>query len=112
MAKWSGQLGFVKTTEEPAGSGLWKQIVTIRKYKGDVTRSSKRVQTAPQLNNNITVNNEISILADPYICENFYAITFIRFMNAWWSVNSVTMDYPRITLEIGGVYNGDTTPTS
>lgn len=112
MAKWSGIIGFVKTEEQPQGSGVWKQIVTHRKYKADVTRASKRIQTAQQVNNNITLNNELSILADPYLIENLYCITFIQFANAWWSVNSVTLDYPRITLEIGGVYNGDTTPTS
>lgn len=112
MAKWSGRIGFVTTSEDPAGSGIYKQVVTIKNASGDVRQVTKRWQTEDKVNDDVTVNNSISIVASPYVMENFYAIRFVSFMNQWWSVNSVTMDYPRMTLEIGGLYHGDTTATS
>lgn len=111
MAKWSGKIGFVTTAETPSGSGIWKEVVVVKNAKGDVKRSIKKWQVEDKVNDNITLNNEISIVGNPYIMQNYYAIRFISFMGAWWSVNTVTLDYPRLTLEIGGLYNGDTTAT-
>lgn len=112
MAKWSGQIGFVRTVEDPVGSGNWVDKITLKRYKGDVTRVSQRWQSADKVNDDLTINNQLSIVANPYLLKNFDAIKFVKFMNSWWKVSSITMDYPRLTLEIGGVYNGETTPTS
>lgn len=113
MAKWSGRIGFVTNEEIPVGSGIWKDVVVVKRFTGDVLNVSKRWDTTGEkVNDDITISNRISVVATPYLTENFYAIRFISFMNSWWRVNSVTMDYPRLTLEIGGKYNGDTTPTS
>lgn len=112
MAKWSGRIGFVTTAEKPVGSGIYKDVIVIKAFSGDVNRVVRKWQTADKINEDVNLNNEISIVATPYLTENFYAIRFISFMNNWWRVNTVTMNYPRLTLEIGGLYNGDTTATS
>ena len=113
MAKWSGEIGFIFTKEEPEGSGIHKTVVEVKHCVGDVVRASKRWQEASEkVSSDITLSNQVSIVATPYLLKNFYAIRFISFMGSYWSVNSVAMDYPRLTLEIGGVYNGDTTPTT
>lgn len=112
MAKWRGKVGLVYDGEDPVGSGIYKHVIRLLNCKGDVTRSSRRWENASnQVNDNITINNEIRILARQTLLENVQMIRFISFMGGWWEVNSVTLDYPTITLEIGGVYNGDTTPT-
>lgn len=112
MAKWSGKIGFVKSVEKPEGSGVWKNEVTLKPYHGDVRRTIRRFQSGDKVNDDVALNNEISVVINSYLKENFYAVRFISFMGAWWKVNTVTMEYPRMTLEIGGVYNGDTTPTA
>lgn len=111
-SRWSGRIGFVYTEETPEGSGKWKQRIEIKPFHGDVNRSIRRWQTAEKVNDDISLNNEISVTMTPYLEKNFYAVRFISFMGTWWKVNTVTMDYPRFTLEIGGVYNGDTNPTA
>lgn len=113
MAKWAGKVGFIFTHENPEGSGIWKTDVCVKSCTGEVVRVTKRWQdTSDKVNSDITLTNQISIVATPYLLQNFYAIKFVSFMNSYWIVNSVNMDYPRLTLEIGGPYNGDTTPTT
>lgn len=112
MAKWSGRIGFVTTEENPEGSGIWTDVVVVKRFTGDVVRVTRRYEPGDKINDDITISNSISVVATPYLMNNFYNARFISFMNSWWSINTVTMDYPRLTLEIGGKYNGDTTPTT
>lgn len=111
-SKWSGKIGFVFTEENPEGSGVWKERIVVKPFHGDVNRVVRRWQPGDKVNDDIQLNNEISVTMNSYLKENFYAVRFISFMHSWWKVNTVTMDYPRFTLEIGGVYNGDTNPTT
>lgn len=112
MAKWSGKIGFVTTEERPVGSGISKDVVVVKRFTGDVGRVSRRWESADKVNDDLNISNSISVVATPYLMENFYNVRFVSFMNSWWRVNTVVMDYPRLTLEIGGKYNGDTTPTA
>lgn len=109
MARFCGEVGFVEDVENPAGSGIWKHLVTEVLYKGDVLRNAKRNETGTGANDNITINNRISILSDPYGFNHFFAIRYVKWMNALWNVSSVEVEYPRLILTLGGIYNGETT---
>ena len=67
------------------------------------------VQNADQLNDNINIANEISIVADPYANGNFYAMRYVVFMGAKWKITNVRVAYPRLILTIGGIYNAPST---
>ena len=51
------------------------------------------------------MTNEISLVADPYARENFHMIRYACFMGTRWEVTSVEVQYPRLVLTLGGVYN-------
>lgn len=104
MAKYFGKIGFASTEE--IAPGVWEEIITEREYFGDVTRRNRRLQPAEKVNDNIEINNDISIVADPYAYQNIYAIRYLWWMDTRWEVNNVTVEYPRLTLSIGGLYNG------
>lgn len=104
MAKYYGQIGFVDTVENPPG--VWQEQVTLRTYRGDLIRNTRRLDNPGQVNDNITLSNEISVVCDPYAINNFHSIRFVTFMGAKWKVTSVEVEYPRLILTIGGVYNG------
>jgi hypothetical protein len=106
MAKWYGIIGFVNTVEtEP---GLWEEQVVERSYYGDLIRNTRKLETSGGVNDNINLANEVSIVADPYTKNNFYAMRYVKFMGAKWKITSVDVQYyPRLTLTIGGLYNGD-----
>ena len=71
-----------------------------------MTRNARRLQSSGNLNDNLVIANELSIVADPYANENFHAIRYAEFMGAKWKISSVQVQYPRLVLELGEVYNG------
>lgn len=107
MAKWSGIIGFANTVEDPDNPGVYVEDIEERNYKGDLIRVSRNLQSASNtVNDNINISNEISIIADPYVKDNLYSIRYVTFMGAKWKISNVQVNYPRLTLSIGGLYNG------
>ena len=109
MAKYYGSIGYAETVE--IRPGVWIEQIVERNYYGDVTRNQRRWQSGENLNDNLNINNQISIVSDPYARENFHAIRYITWMGSKWKVNTVEVNYPRLVLEIGGVYNEQPTGT-
>ena len=79
--------------------------ITERNYYGDVIRNTRRLQSADKVNDDINISNEISIVADPYANDHFYAIRYVVFQGAKWKVSNVDVQYPRLILSLGGLYN-------
>lgn len=104
MAKWFGKIGFDQGTVETT-PGVWKPSIVERSYYGDVQRNSRRLQTSDKVNDDINISNEISIVADPYANENFHMIRYAYFMKQKWKVTDVEVQYPRLILTLGGVWN-------
>ena len=103
MAKWFGNIGFATSIETKPGVHVDKII--DREYYGDVSRNTRRLQSADQVNDEIVINNEISIVSDPYANENFHNMRYIEFMGSKWKISNVEVRFPRLILTIGGVYN-------
>ena len=104
MAKFYGAIGFAITEETKPG--VWKDKITERKYSGDLTRSTFSFVSSDQLNDNINVRNEISIVADKFAYQHFSSMKYVEFMGTKWKITSVEPKYPRLILTVGGVYNG------
>jgi hypothetical protein len=104
MAKFYGEIGFA--IQEETSPGVWVNVIRPSNYYGDVITNSRRLQNSNQLNDNIVISNEISIIADPYANENFHSILYVKFMGTKWKVSNVTVQYPRLILTLGEVYNG------
>lgn len=105
MAKWSGVIGFVDETTESAPSVYQEEIVE-RKYYGDVLKNNRRLVTADKVNDDISVQNQLSIVADPYAVNHFYSMKYATFCGAKWKVTDVQVEHPRLTLTLGGLWNG------
>lgn len=104
MAKFYGSIGYAELVE--VNPGIWEEQITEKKYYGDLLRNSRRLQTVDKLNDDINVSNEISIVADPYANQNFHLMRYVIFMGTKWKISNVEVQYPRLLLTIGGVYNG------
>jgi hypothetical protein len=109
MAKFYGAIGYAETSE--TSPGVWTEVITERNYCGDVTKTSKRWQSGENLNDNLVISNEISIIADLFAYENFHTMRYITWMGASWKVIKIDVQRPRLLLTIGGVYNGPKDPT-
>ncbi len=105
MAKFYGPIGYAETVE--TAPGVWEEKITERMYYGELVRNTRRLQTADQLNDNINVANEISVLADPFASENFHLMKYVGFMGTKWKITGVEVQYPRLILSVGGLYNGN-----
>lgn len=105
MAKFFGEIGFAELVEEVPG--VWNEKISKHFYYGDLIRNTRRLQSTDQVNDNINVSNQISIVSDPYANQNFHMIRYVQFMGAKWKVSDVEVQYPRLILTLGGVYNGE-----
>ena len=103
MAKFYGAIGYAETLETKPG--VWRDVITERNYSGDVLQFSRRWETGQGLNDDVNINNKISIVADPFAYKNFMTMKYIVWMYAKWKITNVEVQYPRLILTIGGVYN-------
>lgn len=104
MAKFSGNIGYCITEEtEP---GIFEETIKVFRYTGDIIKNTRRLQEAGKVNDNVTVNNRISIIADPFANNNFHSMRYVEMMGTKWKVVEVEVEYPRLILSVGGVYNG------
>lgn len=110
MSRWYGTVGYAETTE--TSPGVWEERFTEYQYAGDLTRNHKRYESSEGLNEDLTLQNEISIVADPYSLQNFQYIRYVEIMGTFWRVTSVDVQYPRLILSVGGVYSGKQTGTA
>lgn len=106
MGRFYGKVGYIKT--ESDGADVYKMVPCERTYYGDVTRNTRRWEKGEYLNDNLNLNNIISILADDYAYEHFFEIRYVEWMGACWKVTDIEVKRPRLILTIGGVYNGPT----
>lgn len=104
MAKFYGVIGYETTVETKPG--VWEEQFVERPYFGDLIRNTRRLESSGTLNDNVNITNEISIVADPYANENFHSMRYVKFMGTAWKITSVEVQYPRLILSVGGVYNG------
>ena len=103
MAKFYGSIGYATT--EKTRPGVYEDTITELPYYGDVLRNTRRYEKGESINDNLTLNNMVSIVADAYAIQNFSKIRYINWMEAKWKVTNVEVQRPRLILTIGGVFN-------
>lgn len=102
--KYCGIVGYVQYEE--TAPGVHEEVITERKYYGDIVKKSSRWTDGPSINSNIAIRNTISIIADPYAYMNFAYMRYIEYNGMKFEISSITVDRPRMTIELGGIYNG------
>lgn len=121
MGKIYVTVGYSETVEKTYtedgvtyGTGVWETIITEVPYYGDLVMNLSRLQAGSNINDNIRISNQFSILADPFAYENFQHMLYVKYLGTKWKIESVEVQYPRLILNAGGVYNADeqTTPTT
>ena len=105
MAKFYGPVGYIEYEETERDVIAEKPIE--RMYKGDLIRNSRRLSNGQDINDTVTISNQISILADPYAMNHIHAMRYVKWAGACWKVDTVDVQYPRLIITLGGVYNGE-----
>ena len=105
MSKFYGAVGYV--TQKEISPGVWGDDIVERSYRGDILQDIRRWESGSEKkNDNLAVNNRISILADLYAYNNFATIRYVTWLGVRWKVSSIEIQRPRLILNLGEVYNG------
>lgn len=106
MARFFGKVGYGESVE--TAPGVWADAITEIHYYGDVVRNSRLLRQGESLNMDLSVGNQISIVADAYAFEHFHSIRYVEWAGSLWTVSAVEVQAPRLILTLGEVYNGPT----
>ena len=109
MAKFYGAVGYEIVEEVEPSVNL--PTIKERMYSGDVLEIRSRRVNGEGVNDNLSVSNKISILADPWAYQHFPQIAYVTWHGARWKVTDISVEYPRLVLSVGEVYNGQSGPT-
>jgi hypothetical protein len=109
MARFYGRVGYAFTVE--TAPGVHTEEIIEHSYFGDVVRNARNLREGENLNPKLSVQNSISIVADAYANDHFFAIRYVEWSGVLWTVTSVEVQSPRLLLRLGEVYNG-LTPTA
>lgn len=101
--RFYGMIGYGETKE--VRPGVWDEIIIERAYYGDVLKNGYRAQSVAKVNDDIVINNQFSIIADHFALENHSFMRYVEFMGSKWKISNVEIQYPRILITVGGVYN-------
>ena len=104
MARFAGKVGYGESIE--TAPGVWTEQIVERSYFGDVIRNTRRLSEGENVNPDLSVGNSISIVADAYANDHFFAIRYVEWAGSLWTVSEVTVERPRLILRLGEVYNG------
>ncbi len=107
MAKYHGKIGFGQASE--IRPGVWKDEIVEKTYYGDILQNYVRNENSQQVNDNLNISNRFSIISDPFATQNFYSIKYLEYLGIKWKVTNVDLQYPRLVLSVGGVWNADKT---
>lgn len=103
MGKFHGNIGFTEQYE--VRPGVWDDRIIEKEYYGDTLSASFMNVASSEVNDNLKLNNRISIISNTYALENFRFMKYVTYMGVKWAVTNAEVQYPRLILTIGGVYN-------
>lgn len=105
MAKFYGAIGYALSQETVPG--VWEDVVIEKKYRGDVVLDQRRWRAEEKVNDDLNLDNSISIIANAYAYNNIGTMKYIVWNNTPWKIQSFSINRPRIVIQIGGIYNGE-----
>lgn len=105
--KWYGIIAFNEGIEEEPGD--WIPTIIKKNFFGDILRPAWNEHQGDKINADLQVTNKLSIVADPFLQNNFHRIAYVTFGGAKWTVIGVEQDpdRPRLTLSLGPIYKGE-----
>lgn len=104
MAKFYGNVWFMTTVE--SAPSYWEEKLVPMPYMGDILKNAVGWKAGvDKINDDLTINNTISIVADDFAMENLGAIKCVDWLGNKWKISDIEVDFPRLKLSIGGLYN-------
>lgn len=102
MSRFSGKLGFVTTRETE--EGVWLEDIVELEAKGTIRSLYVRNDNSSSANTNLRLTNEISVLLDTKFMTYLETLKYVVWKGSKWEVLSIGVNYPRLTINLGGLY--------
>lgn len=106
--KYYGELGFIDYVEDSDGN--WSPQWTRKYYAGDLTKNTRQLVAGMSIADDISINNTISIICDPYAESHFQNLRYATLCGNKFKITNVEVMYPRLLLSLGGLYNEPNEP--
>ena len=103
MAKFYGIIGFSDSKE--TSKGVWEPDIYEQAYYGDIVKDYRSWEKGQKVNDDFSINNQFSIIADPYLLKNFRQMKYIVYMGVKWRISSIEIQETRLLISVGGEYN-------
>ena len=104
MARYCGNIGYC--VDEETRPGVIEPVMKERKYYGDIITLKRNTSSSDKVNDDILLNTKISVVSDPFATQNRNALKYIIVDGIRWKIASIDIQFPRMIVETGGVYNG------
>lgn len=105
MPKFYGMIGYARPRITAPGVASYSDVEE-RPYYGDFTKHTVKSEASSEvLNDNIVMQDDISIMADEYAYTHISKMKYVVLNGVKWKIRSVSISRPRITISLGGVYN-------
>jgi len=105
MAKFYGAVGYIETRD--TGLDIYENVPVEKMYRGDIEEIGRRLENGEGVNDDVKINNRVSIVADAYAYAHMHDLRYVKWMGTAWKATSVTSKRPRLIITLGGVYNGE-----
>lgn len=102
MSRFSGKLGFVRTRETE--EGVWLEDSVEIPVKGTIRSLYVRNDNNSSVNTNLRLTNEVSVLLNSKIQTCLETLKYVIWKGSKWEVQSIGVNYPRLTINLGGLY--------
>jgi hypothetical protein len=102
--RYYGEIGFSINAIETK-PGIWDEHIEKRKYYMNVTKDFVSYNDVNEINPDININNQVSIIADADTIRFAHTIKYVELFGVKWKVKSFDIKRPRLNLYVGGLYN-------
>lgn len=108
MGKTMIKVGFGKNNE--VEQDIWDDEITERPYRADIISNNRRFEQMDTLSGGVQISNQFSVVGDSFLFDHLEDIRYVRYKNTNW-IPTTNEAYPRVTFQLGGLYNGPTPTT-
>ena len=102
MSRFYGAIGFAR--QEQTAPGVYSDTIVEKDYRGELIQNMVRWDSTDSVNDDMRISNTLSIIADPYSQNHISEMRYVVWLGKKWKITSVTVEHPRLKLELGGLY--------
>lgn len=103
--RWAGEIGFVNYKDD--GAGLIIPVPDEKHYTGALFNEYQQNNNSDSINANTQISASIDVHLVPADYDRIHEIRYVIHRGIAWQVTRTTGEYPKVTLYLGGRYNGE-----